>query len=305
MAEYWKSAPRFWCKQCKIFIRDTPFEKTQHEASPKHQGSLKRFLRDIHRNNEQQQRESQRAKSEVERLRQAVSSEPSKDDPNASAAPWKKRAAPVSDAASRPVSLEERKKQMEQLAEMGVAIPDEYRGEMALAGEWQTMSETKVDEAETGVKSIGVRKRKLQGKDDEDSEEEFTNESARLVSRGWGSRMRSYPGTQNEGDGDLDALLASTQDLKKTKVSNTDADSDGVKKDQPEATTSQATKEETARDSKLNETDNPSTVKTEASEDPSPNLDEPKTPEEAAGPIFKKRKAKIMRKQTAEQSDKQ
>ncbi|KAI2794808.1 hypothetical protein POX_a01409 [Penicillium oxalicum] len=296
MAEYWKSAPRYWCKQCKIFIRDTPFEKTQHEASPKHQGSLKRFLRDIHRNNEQQQRESQRAKSEVERLRQAVGGGPAKEDATGPA-PWKKQAASVSDSAARPVSLEERKKQMAQLAEMGIAIPDEYRGEMALAGEWQTMSETKLDEQESGVKSIGVRKRKLEGDDEENGAEDGAqNESGRLVSKGWGSRMRSYPGAQNNEDEDLDALLASTKGPKKTKAADASAGFDAGQDNQPGEATLNTVDEKATVEPKAEDTDSPAQVKTEVPEKPTVSLAEEKPVEELAGPIFKKRKAKILRK---------
>ncbi|KAJ5454375.1 uncharacterized protein N7458_005331 [Penicillium daleae] len=281
MAEYWKSAPRVWCKQCKIFIRDTPFEKTQHEASPKHQSSLKRFLRDIHRNNEQQQRETQRAKSEVERLRQAVAGGPSKSDPNAPA-PWKKTAAPAPKPADRPVSMEERKKQMAQLAEMGIAIPEEYRGDMALAGEWQTLSETKIEDVEGAAKSIGVRKRKHDG-EEEDEEDEGGNPSERL----------------NVDDEDLDALLASTKDLKKSKIPPTDSDleeSKPIEEQKPELDSS-VKKEEEAAQSKDQETDSSTQVKTEEPGIlPVPPSDEKPPVEDAPGPVFKKRKAKVMRK---------
>ena len=53
---------------------------------------------------------------------------------------------------------------MAQLADMGVAIPEEYRRDMALAGDWQTTSVKVIrDDNENGkpaTKSIGVRKRK-------------------------------------------------------------------------------------------------------------------------------------------------
>ncbi|KAJ5532839.1 hypothetical protein N7494_009391 [Penicillium frequentans] len=294
MAEYWKSAPRHWCKQCKIFIRDTPFEKTQHEASPKHQGSLKRFLRDIHKNNEMQQRETQRAKSEVERLRQAVSGESSasKSEGKASApAPAKRTAAP----ANRPVSAEERKKQMAQLAEMGIAIPEEYRGDMALTGEWQTVSETKLDVPE-GARSIGIRKRKLEG----DEDEEGGQIPEQYVSKGWGSRMKTYPGAEDDGDdGDLDALLASTKDLKKAKM-----EKEAVESKEQESSFSLAPKkeEDEPADSKapaatVPDVEEPNPVKKEEADDsaiPMPSA-APES-EEVPGVVFKKRKAKVMRK---------
>ena len=49
MSEYWKSTPKYWCKHCGIYVRDTKLERTNHEATGKHQGALKRFLRDLHR----------------------------------------------------------------------------------------------------------------------------------------------------------------------------------------------------------------------------------------------------------------
>ncbi|KAL4994970.1 hypothetical protein BDV10DRAFT_175668 [Aspergillus recurvatus] len=221
MAEYWKSAPRYWCKQCKIYIRDTAFEKTQHEATAKHQSNLKRFLREIHRDNERQQRDSQRAKDEVERLRQSVAGGGGKAGDNQS---WKKSSSSTpAPATQRPVSVEERKKQMAQLAELGVAIPEEYRSDMALAGDWQTVSEKVIRaEEEEKVPTLGVRKRKHdQGIDEE--EEEAKREAERFVSKGWGSATRRYPGAKDEEE-DLDALLASTKEVKKPKESGTGED---------------------------------------------------------------------------------
>lgn len=188
---------------------------------------------------------------------------------------------------------------MAQLAEMGVAIPDEYRGDMALAGEWQTLSETKIEEIEGAAKSIGVRKRKHDG-DEEDEDDESGNPSERLVSQGWGSRMRVYPGAQNDDDDEgLDALLASTRDLKKAKVPLPDANlelSKSVEEPKPELASS-VKKEEDAAESKDQETGSTTHVKTE---EPSvlsitPTEEKPSV-EDAPGPVFKKRKAKVMRK---------
>ncbi|CBF81724.1 hypothetical protein AN5532.2 [Aspergillus nidulans FGSC A4] len=221
MAEYWKSAPKYWCKQCKIYIRDTAFERTQHEATAKHQSNLKRFLREIHRDNERQQRDSQRAKDEVERLRQSVSGGGGRTGDNQS---WKKSSSSTpAPAPQRPVSVEERKNQMAQLAELGVAIPEEYRSDMALAGDWQTVSEKIIEpegeEKEEKVPTLGVRKRK-HDQDVDEEEEEAKREAERFVSKGWGSATRRYPGAKDEED-DIDALLASTKEVKKPQVSGT------------------------------------------------------------------------------------
>ncbi|KAJ5544865.1 hypothetical protein N7535_006748 [Penicillium sp. DV-2018c] len=296
MAEYWKSAPRYWCKQCKIFIRDTPFEKTQHEASPKHQGSLKRFLRQIHYDNEQKQRDSQRAKSEVERLRQAVSGGSSTDRDGGA----RRTAAPASAPADRPVTMEERKKQMAQLADMGVAVPQEFRADLALAGEWQTTSETVIEPVqglEGPTKSVGVRKRKHEG-GEEGEEDEHAPEP--IVNRGWGSRIRQYPGAQE--DESLDDLLASTKDIKKKKTLTPK-----VELDQETATArpTPAAKQEDGHikpEPEVPETSGFVEVKTEVkTEEPAQTLDpatedKPQTPDAAPDVVFKKRKPKVMRK---------
>ncbi|OQE96292.1 hypothetical protein PENNAL_c0001G04274 [Penicillium nalgiovense] len=290
MAEFWKSAPRYWCKQCKIFIRDTPFEKTQHEASPKHQGSLKRFLRQIHNDNEQKQRDSQLAKTEVERLRKAVGggSSTDKDSAKGNAPP------PVPKSAERPASLEDRKKQIAQLAAMGVAVPQEFRADMALAGDWQTTSET-VIEVKPGLegptKSVGIRKRKLEGEEEGD---EHVPEP--IVNKGWGSRMRQYPGAQEEEG--LDDLLASTKDIKRTKTFTPKVELDEREAaTEPPAPTMKT--EDDPSKPEAQETNGSATVKTEDSAQTlvEPIVEEkPQSSDAAPGVVFKKRKPKAMRK---------
>ncbi len=84
MSEYWKSTvstslfhvkfvlilrqPKYWCKHCKTYVRDTKLERTNHDATPKHQGNLKRFLKDLHRGHEKDEKDKERAKAEVARL---------------------------------------------------------------------------------------------------------------------------------------------------------------------------------------------------------------------------------------------
>ncbi|KAM5459932.1 hypothetical protein McanCB49686_000968 [Microsporum canis] len=204
--------PKYWCKHCKVFVRDTPYERTQHEATGKHQGSLKRFLRDVHRDQERGEKESQRAKSEVERLRGIVSnpgtsSSGPKRTPNDP--PWKK---PTATGANTAGLTQDRMQQVSQLAEMGVAVPEEFRPSMALAGDWKVVSETPIGEKTTSdpeVKNVGVRKRKL--REDEQEEADMQQEVAR---KAWGSAIREY----RADDNDLDALLNKTTNLKKVKA---------------------------------------------------------------------------------------
>ena len=107
----------------------------------------------------------------------------------------------------------DRKRQLAQLAEMGVAIPEDFRREMAMAGDWQTTSERlvyendsvkkeEVEDAKPGGLNVGIRKRKFEGQEEEEAGET-------VVRRGWGSTIRAYPG--QEGDEDLSILLKSTK----------------------------------------------------------------------------------------------
>ena len=231
MSEYWKSTvctyktccttvlltvciqPKYWCKHCKTFVRDTKLEKTNHEATPKHQGNLKRFLRELHKGHEREARDKQRAKDEVDRLNGVVSASPSKNE----GAPWERRSAipPAIAGGNQQATPADRKRQLTQLAEMGVAVPEDFRREMAMAGDWQTTSErpvydndfAKKEEAEdvkSGGLNVGIRKRKFEGQE----EEEEAGET--VVRRGWGSTIRAYPGPGGDED-DLGALLKSTK----------------------------------------------------------------------------------------------
>jgi len=96
-----------------------------------------------------------------------------------------------------------------------VAIPSEFRGEMAMAGEWKTVSEKslalKVKMEEEDVKldslSTGVRKRKFEG------QEEAEEAGETVVRKGWGSTFKSYPGGKGAGD-DIEALLGGVAPVK-------------------------------------------------------------------------------------------
>lgn len=195
MSEYWKSTPKYWCKHCSTYVRDTPLERKNHDATPKHQGNLKRFLRDLHKNHEKGEREKERAKAEVARLNGVVTGAGSSSSPTASS--------------SRNFSQEPRQQataaqiiqQREQLSELGIAIPDEFRREMAMVGDWQVTSERVIksegeDEKPDGI-GFGVRKRAA-----EDDEEQ---EAVEVKKAKWGSAYRTHPVGDN--DVDLDALL--------------------------------------------------------------------------------------------------
>lgn len=100
---------------------------------------------------------------------------------------------------------------------MGVAVPEEFRKEVAMAGEWQTLSETPLDEVtgerikkeEGDVKpeglNVGVRKRKFL--------EDLAEEEAEVRRNVWGSTTKSYPGPKGgeQEEEDLNTLLVKTK----------------------------------------------------------------------------------------------
>ncbi|KAF2088924.1 hypothetical protein K490DRAFT_20639, partial [Saccharata proteae CBS 121410] len=204
MSEYWKSTPKYWCKFCETYVRDTKFERQQHESTPKHQNAIQRSLRQLHNAREREEREKQRAKNEVARLNGVVSGAAG----SSKEAPWTK-AAPA--APPKQATAEDRKRQLKQLADMGVAVPEEFRREMAMTGDWQTVSVTPLNDS--GVKkeeaedvkpdglNVGVRKRKLEGDEDEDEAMD-----AKAKKKGWGTSFKAFPGSKDAGD-DIEALL--------------------------------------------------------------------------------------------------
>ena len=295
MAEYWKSTPKYWCKFCKVFVRDTAFEKRQHEATGRHQGAIQRSLRDIHKGKDREERERQKAKEEIARLNGVVpeAGASSKGDS------WKQTAygregAPGLAKQQKGVTDEERKRRVEQLAQLGVAVPEEYRKEMAMVGRWERVSERQINSAqEEGTPSVGVRNRR-QPEEEEDEAEETTRK------RGWGSTTKTYPGSKRDIDDDLEALLdaGASKRVKKEEP----ADEPTIKKEEtndevapaPTAGDSQTAENPAKQDDiplKREESD------AEASRLPLGDQDERKAevPSAGAGIVFKKRKNKPTR----------
>jgi U1 zinc finger len=204
MSEYWKSTPKYWCKHCSVYVRDTKLERANHESTAKHQSALKRFLRDLHRDHEKEERGKETARREVERLNGVVSG-------SSKTSMLSNRTTGGSPAAG---TAADRKRQMEQLVEMGVLIPTEFRGDMAMPGEW-TVTSTRVigdntgeEEAKSDIpldaKATGVRKRE---QTEEEKEEEEAVRGLFKRPRKWGKDTKVI---SSEGDGGLDALLNGT-----------------------------------------------------------------------------------------------
>lgn len=214
MSEYWKSTPKYWCKHCSVFVRDTKLERTNHEATAKHQGAIKRSLRDLHRGADQKEREQERARREVERLNGVVSG--SGAGPPAAPSASRQATKPSGAAYGAPpqkVSEEERQKQLEQLAELGVNIPTELRGTMAMAGEW-TVTATRfiekpgenTDDKELALaegRATGVKRERE--RTEEEKEQEEAIKGLFKKPRKWGVGSKTMP---VEEDAELEALLS-------------------------------------------------------------------------------------------------
>ncbi|KAI0968116.1 hypothetical protein F4678DRAFT_202699 [Xylaria arbuscula] len=282
MSEYWKSTPKYWCKHCSTYVRDTKLERNNHEATAKHQSALKRFLRDLHRGHENELREKDRAKREIDRLNGIPTARPSAS----------------TSASSSTATAAQRQQQWEQLAEMGIDVPTELRRDMALAGEWSITSTRVIDDAPKpddendggNVKptnpdavATGVRKRPKQESEDEKEEMEEKVQALFKKPRRWG-RDTKHGG---EDDAELDALLSAplTKPLKKEEE---EAEPPVIK----EEIHPHIKKEESETDGLLPDAVKP--VIGEQSEGTSVKEDPDKEPSEPVV-VFKKRKPKNIR----------
>lgn len=238
MSEYWKSTPRYWCKYCAVYVRDTKLERANHESTGRHQGALKRALRDLHRSHDRDERDKDRAKREIDRLNGVVipSTSTAAGGSQLSNASSKPTPPLPSQAVATEASL---KRQREQLAELGVAIPDSFRSEMAMPGEWTVTSTRIIQTSSSGdnepgkveARASGVRKR-------EETEEEAAHEEAikGLFKRPkrWGRDSKALGDDQEEAE--LEALLSGSlvkKEMKKNQESDDGAgEGEVVKKEE-------------------------------------------------------------------------
>ena len=214
MSEYWKSTPRYWCKYCAVYVRDTKIERANHESTGKHQGAVKRSLRDLHRSHDRDERDKERAKREIDRLNGVVPSGSSYSSGGVGSSSSHQPVSGSSSASSRPApppvtSEASLKKQREQLAELGVAVPGSFRPEMAMPGEW-TVTNTRVietkpsgEEAKVEARASGVRRR--EENEDEKEQEEAMRGLFKKPKR-WG-RLDSKAMPEDQ-EAELDALLS-------------------------------------------------------------------------------------------------
>lgn len=232
-------------------MRDSPLERKNHDASGRHQNNISRSLRELHKGQERETREKQRAKDEVARLNGLFSDKPG----NA------RDATRPSGSASRPAPAPanmnpaaQRKAHAEQLAAMGVALPDELKKEVTGVGNYHVVSERALDSSNAVVVSgnrslaeiLAEAKREPEDvKEESDGEEESKASRKRRLEheedeefaprrKAWGSNFKTYPGSEAATDSDvnLDALLKGVVKKKEPAV-KTEA-SDIVKQEQAE-----------------------------------------------------------------------
>ncbi len=232
MSEYWKSTPRYWCKYCAVYVRDTKIERANHESTGKHQGAVKRSLRDLHRSHDRDERDKERAKREIDRLNGVVPSGSSHTSGGAGSSSSHQPASGSSRPAPPPVTSEASlKRQREQLAELGVAVPSSFRPEMAMPGEW-TVTNTRVietrpsgDEAKIEARASGVRKRE---ENEEEKEQEEAMRGLFKKPKRWGRLdSRAMPEDQ---EAELDALLSGSL-VKKQSADDGVAKGEGVEEE--------------------------------------------------------------------------
>jgi hypothetical protein len=302
MSEYWKSTPKYWCKHCSIYVRDTKLERANHEATGKHQGAIKRSLRDLHRNHEKEERDKDRAKREVERLNGVVSGSGSASRSGNGFKPLANTS-----SGSQTLTKDEQQRQLEQLTELGVNIPTELRPELALAGEWTVTSTRVLDDPEPGddskastnpgARAAGVRKRDRE-QTEEEREEEDALKSLFKKPKKWGRDTRSAP---TDEDAELDQLLSgSLVQPKKEEAEDVKVEVEHEPQIKSENTGTQDA--DLPAETKENDTKNPPPplIKQESSgglpDDvlPGPASDAPANDSEPAV-VFKKRKPKNVR----------
>jgi hypothetical protein len=106
---------------------------------------------------------------------------------------------------------------------MGLKVPEGFRSEMAMAGDWQTVSQRSLDDVPaTESLSKGIKRQRRE--DDEDEEPDKEAAGGPPMRRKWGAATKTYPGVE---DSDLENLLAAPISVKdKSKPSDEGADMD-------------------------------------------------------------------------------
>lgn len=249
MSEYWKSTPSYWCKFCAIYVRDSSLERKNHEGSAKHQNSIQRNLRELQKGKQREDRDKQRAKDEVARLNGLVGEGGKAGSPGASGQSDVLGVKDVSRATAAPVpavsAAAQRKAHAQQLAAMGVELPEDLKREVTGVGNWQVTSERVVaqeqpwslaniksehDESKEDVKgavSRGVHTRRA-----DNEEEDARDEEAAPKRKAWGISTKSFPGANRaDNSEDLDALLSGVSKRKLDEIKDEHEETPAVKRE--------------------------------------------------------------------------
>ncbi|KAI0201605.1 hypothetical protein F4808DRAFT_106797 [Astrocystis sublimbata] len=278
MAEYWKSTPKYWCKHCSVYVRDTKLERTNHDSTAKHQSGLKRFLRDLHRGHENELRDKDRAKREIDRLNGITTARPSPSSSSTS----------TSAADPTNASTAQRQRQWEQLADMGIDVPTELRRDMAMAGEWSVTTTRVIDDTpdpgDNDAVATGARKRPKQEDEEERDEEEAKVQGLFKKPRRWGRDTRHA----GEDDAALDALLSAPLAIAPKKEEDDEEKQPVINEDSPPT----VKKEESEADGLLSSIAEPAADQQSAA--PTVKGEPDKEPSEPVV-VFKKRKPKNVR----------
>ena len=224
MASHWKSIPSYWCKFCSSYVRDSPIERKNHETSIKHQNNIQRSLRELHKTKDREDRDKQRAKDEVARLNGIVGGGRKTSQQNGILG-VKIVGSGGASTADPAAAAAQRKAHAEQLAAMGVGLPEELKKEITGVGEWQAVTMRVVDDGEAapGMSMADILKQEqIKKEEDEkdarvkgvhkrrvDEEDVLGGEERSKKKAAWGGRLKMYPDSERVGDeqGDLDALL--------------------------------------------------------------------------------------------------
>lgn len=319
MSEHWKSTPKYYCKHCLTYVRDTKLERANHEATGKHQGAVRRALSALHRAANNDVRDRERAKREIDRLNGVVNN--NNNNHNSSSTTTHEKSAGRrgvgggDSSSSSSQDKQERTRQAEQLAALGVALPQQFRGELAMPGEWSVTSTTVVNDddddkarraehEQAQAQARGAHKRE---RTEEQLEHEAAVKGLFKKPRRWGRDARGGlgGGCDDDGSQDLDALLSGGLVVVKKNEEGDEDEVEGVKHEEggevpvKDESGDYGVKKESL-EGKEAETTLPSLdgpdIKTEDSETAPPKA----APSEAAADMpvvvaFKKRKAKNIR----------
>ncbi|KAK3671157.1 hypothetical protein LTR78_008958 [Recurvomyces mirabilis] len=226
----------FFCKYCSTYVREN--ERKKHEGSFKHQNAIQKSLRELQKTNIREERDKQRAKDEVARLNGLVDGKGKVATAGGGSEISGLKDLGRTNATSAPAAstAAQRKLHAEQLAALGVELPEELKKEVTGVGGWQTISERVIEDEQpsmslAGIKAEedskddidadgvfrGVRKRQVEGEDEEEQD--------RARRKAWGSSVRKYPGGNGgAADEDLDALLGGVGKSKSGEIKTEDGE---------------------------------------------------------------------------------